>query len=157
MCSCGGRIAAAASSRRRAARRPTLPTPRALDASPQARLRREAIEERKRANKLELEYKRQQRVLEHQSLDIKALKTALKSREQLDSLYLTRLEWNNFEREFRRSEANAENFRCVFNSKLDRQGKLLVALAVKNGWWEGVPVPVSGMAVQLEEIGRAHV
>jgi hypothetical protein len=59
--------------------------------------------------------------------------TALKSREQLDSLYLTRLEWNNFEREFRRSEANAENFRCVFNSKLDRQGKLLVALAVKNG------------------------
>ena len=58
---------------------------------------------------------------------------AVKNREDLDALYLTRLEWNNFEREFRRSEANAENFRCVFNSKLDRQGKLLVALAVKNG------------------------
>ncbi|EFJ53212.1 hypothetical protein VOLCADRAFT_102815 [Volvox carteri f. nagariensis] len=46
-----------------------------------ARLRRDAIEERKRANKLELEAKRQQRVLEHQALDIKALKTALKSRD----------------------------------------------------------------------------
>ena len=57
----------------------------------------------------------------------------VKTREDLDALYLTRLEWNNFEREFRRSEVNAENFRCVFNTKLDRQGKLLVALAVKNG------------------------
>ncbi|GIL85755.1 hypothetical protein Vretimale_13216 [Volvox reticuliferus] len=46
-----------------------------------ARLRRDAVEERKRANKLELEVKRQQRVLEHQALDIKALKTALKSRD----------------------------------------------------------------------------
>ncbi|GLC55270.1 hypothetical protein PLESTB_000966500 [Pleodorina starrii] len=46
-----------------------------------ARLRRDALEERKRANKLELELKRQQRVLEHQTLDIKALKTALKSRD----------------------------------------------------------------------------
>eukprot|EP00198_Chlamydomonas_reinhardtii_P006861 XP_001696197.1 predicted protein [Chlamydomonas reinhardtii] len=46
-----------------------------------ARLRREAIEERKRANKLELDYKRLQRVNEHQMLDVKALKTALKSRD----------------------------------------------------------------------------
>ncbi|PNH04878.1 hypothetical protein TSOC_008904, partial [Tetrabaena socialis] len=54
-------------------------------ANEKARLRREALEERKRANKLELEFKRQQRVLEHQALDIKALKTALKSRDgQLD-------------------------------------------------------------------------
>ncbi|KAG2502070.1 hypothetical protein HYH03_000563 [Edaphochlamys debaryana] len=51
-----------------------------------ARLRRESIEERKRANKLELDFKRQQRMLEHQTLDIKALKTALKSRDsQLES------------------------------------------------------------------------
>ncbi|KXZ52075.1 hypothetical protein GPECTOR_10g1098 [Gonium pectorale] len=46
-----------------------------------ARLRREALEERKRANKLELECKRHQRALEHQALDIKALRTALKSRD----------------------------------------------------------------------------
>ncbi|KAG2439424.1 hypothetical protein HXX76_004781 [Chlamydomonas incerta] len=46
-----------------------------------ARLRREAIEERKRANKLELDNKRLQRVNEHQMLDVKALKTALKSRD----------------------------------------------------------------------------
>ncbi len=49
--------------------------------SPQARLRREALEERKRANKLELDVRRQQRTLEHQALDVKALKTALKSRD----------------------------------------------------------------------------
>ena len=58
---------------------------------------------------------------------------AVKSREALDVLYLTRMEWDNFEREFRRSEAHAETFRTLFNRKLDRQGKLLVALAVKQG------------------------
>lgn len=46
-----------------------------------ARLRREALEERKRANKLELDVRRHQRTLEHQALDVKALKTALKSRD----------------------------------------------------------------------------
>jgi hypothetical protein len=54
-------------------------------------------------------------------------------RDQLEQLFLTRREWELFESEFRRSEKNAENFRTVFNVKLDRQGKLLVALAVKQG------------------------
>lgn len=46
-----------------------------------ARLRREAVTERKRANKAELEASKQCRLSEQLQLDIKALKTALKNRD----------------------------------------------------------------------------
>lgn len=47
----------------------------------QARLRREALTERKRANKTDLEHKRLERLAEHRTLELKALKTALKNRD----------------------------------------------------------------------------
>mmetsp|Transcript_18736 Transcript_18736/g.34016 ORF Transcript_18736/g.34016 Transcript_18736/m.34016 type:complete len:396 (-) Transcript_18736:603-1790(-) len=50
-------------------------------ANEKARLRREAVAERKRANTVELEHRRLERVADHRTLDLKALKTALKNRD----------------------------------------------------------------------------
>lgn len=51
-------------------------------AQEKARLRREAVTHRKKASKLELELQRVTRLHEHRGLDMKALKAALKSRDQ---------------------------------------------------------------------------
>jgi predicted nucleic acid-binding Zn-ribbon protein len=48
----------------------------------QAKLRREAINQRKRANKAEMDFDRLQKVNEHKALDMRAMKNALKSRDQ---------------------------------------------------------------------------
>ena len=47
----------------------------------QARLRREATDERRRAIKSTLELQRASRLLEHKQMDTKALKSALKNRD----------------------------------------------------------------------------
>lgn len=50
-------------------------------ASPQGRLRREALAQRKRANKAELDLKKLERSAGHKALDVAALKAALKERD----------------------------------------------------------------------------